>query len=296
MPEMLLAQEGVVSTPPSQAVMQTIQRRPIHIPAIFNKFFGYHFEFAPLASGTIAGRDLVTIEGGADFFIFASAIVADNWGAKIRLETTPTSESWLNIPLFLSHFGSGQRPTIFLPPIRLPRNAVVTLIADDRQLAAADNNIRLLLIGAKQYAEALYRPRTYLGMKRYIYQANLTADDGGPGTIAASAQGIQTIRLDGDSDFKVEKITLTSDTGITVQIQSDGDNWFNEEVRAELLGVSLPERPGPFSGEYPFILPAPRFVSAAGTITVFVTNREAVATRVQIAFHGIRLFPPGGTR
>ena len=72
----------------------------------------------------------------------------------------------------------------------------------------------------------------------------------------------------------------------------DGDNWFSEEIRWELLGASLPENDTVFAGEYPFILPVPRVVRAAGHIAVYVTNREAVATRVHVGFHGVRLYPP----
>jgi hypothetical protein len=128
--------------------------------------------------------------------------------------------------------------------------------------------------------------------------ANFTANDGGPGAIAAGSTQIFTLRADGDSDFEVQKITVVSDGPCTVQIQSDNDNWFVAALRSELLGGSnIETTAGTFSGERPFILPAPRLITGAGYITSTVANLDAVnANRVQVTYWGVRLYPAGGLR
>ena len=117
-------------------------------------------------------------------------------------------------------------------------------------------------------------------------------------TIPAGQVGVFTLRFDGDSDFDVRKITLVSDAPITFQVQSDDDNWFQRPIRSELLGGSQIEVPGGtgiFSGELPFMLPHPRFVTKAAYLNVTVSNLDVVnSNRVQVAFWGTRLFPGGG--
>lgn len=273
-------------------------RGPIQRPALTSRYFAYLHAFDPLAASAVGSRDDFVVSAEADFEIMKIAVLANNYGAKIRLEATPQSESYTSVPIFLSAL-AGRKPLILDPGLRLRRNSVVTAILDDRQTTAASQSIFIAYHGRKVGDHPYLPPRVYHFAKPYWYVANFTANDGGSGALAANGTGAASIRTDGDSDFEVRKILCVSDAEFACQVESQGgDLWFNEFMRSELLSGSLIETPPVnvpyFAGEYPFELPAPRVIQGANYITVHVEERGSAANRIQVIFYGVRLYPAGG--
>lgn len=272
--------------------------RPVARQVQWGKYFAFQHAFTGatiLASGARGSRVVLQMPGDFDFYVMKISCLADNYAVKVRHEITSVSEGFETVPVYLSNFGTGRLPLQINPAWILPRNSIFTLIADDRQLIAGTNNVRVVYHGAKVSPFPLVPARRYHRAKQYIYPANFTADDDGTGALTASSQQIFTRRIDGEADFEVQKITIVSDGACQFNVQSDSDNWFSTDLRSELFGGTTIETP-PFgaSGEYPFILPAPRIVSAGGYLATTVTDLSVATNRVQILYHGVRLYPAGG--
>jgi hypothetical protein len=266
----------------------------------FGKYFVYRHAVA-LAAGAVGTRDTIGIDGESDFELRKISVLADNRGVNFQMILTPLQEAFQSLPSFLSHYGSGQRPFIVNPAMILKRSAQFTGVFDDRRLVqVGTNNIVIAYHGAKVYNTPVVTPRRYQIAKPYIpYLANFTAFDGGEGSVPANATRTFNIRTDSDSDYEVQKITICSDGPILIQITTDQDNWFRNPLPGEVLGAQNIETvagggPDGFSGEYPFVLPAPRFVTAAAYISTEVTDLSGAANRVQVGYHGVRLYPAGG--
>lgn len=264
----------------------------------FEKFFAYSHLYETLAASAVGTRRTFTVDPNVSHFaVKKTAALADNYAAKVQLLITPAQESFADTPFYVAHFGTGQYPLILNPPWRIGKNATVTCVADARQLVAAAQNVRIAYHGAKVYPTPVYPLRVYDSSKPATYVANYTDDDGGVGDLAANQVLPTSIRVDADSDFEVQKVTFVSDAGITVQIRSDGENWFDQDLRSELLGGSVIENAAPpmlLSGWAPFILPAPRLITGGGYIITTVSEKGGVANRAQILFHGTRYYPAGG--
>ena len=271
-----------------------------------SKFFTFIHQFNPLALGAVGVIDQFQIDGDADFHINKQAVLAfDNVGTRrgdtVQFQVSPVSESYNFVETFVSNLGSGRFPNQFPPgsPIVLPRNAIFSALASDRNNPQIQTTLFIAHFGGKVYQRAIVPARRYRQRKPYLYVANFS-NFGNPTdkTIPAGQVGTISLRTDGDSDFDVRKITIVSDAPITFQIQSDDDNWFQRPIRSELLGGSLIEVPGAngtFSGELPFMLPHPRFVTKAGYVNFTVTNLDQVnPNTVQIVLWGTRLYPGGG--
>jgi len=274
--------------------------------ADYSKFFTFLHSFNPLLVGSRAVIDQFQIDGDADFWINKQAVLAfDNVGTRrgdtVQFQVSPVSESYNFVETFVSQLGSGRFPNQFPPgsPIVLPRNAIFSALASDRNNPQIQTTLFIAHFGGKVYTRPIVTARRYNQRKPYIYVANFTSF-GNPTdkTIPAGQVGVFTLRLDGDSDFDVRKLTLVSQAPVLVQIQSDDDNWFAKPLRGELLGGSLIETAGAngtFSGELPFMLPHPRLVTKAAYINVNITNLDQVnPNAVQLSFWGNRLFPGGG--
>ena len=265
-------------------------------PDIRGKYFCHHVSFETLTASAIDSRDQFVVGAeGIGFEILKTSVLAQNYGAKVLLELTPQGQKLSNVPMFLSLFGTGRLPQYWSPGIFLPIATTLVVAADDRQLIAGAQNVRIAFHGRKVYRQPVYPRREYRTYFPYSYVANFTADNGGVGALTANGVSILNIPTDGSADFEVRAISIVSDAAITLQVASESDNWFQETMRSELFGGSLVELPTDGgSGEYAFRLPAPRFVPGAEPISVYVTEAGGVANRVQIAFHGNKLYPKGG--
>lgn len=275
--------------------------------ADYSKFFTYLHRYEPLASGAVDVIDQFQIDGDADFWINKQArlnfdeLNQEQLGVTVRFEVSPISETYNFVESYLSHYGTGQRPNQYPPnsPIKLPRNAVFSAHAWDRNIPNVATTNFIAHHGGKVYQRPIVTARRYLQREPYLYIASFTPF-GNPSdkTIPAGQIGVFTMRMDGNSDFDVRKLTILSDAPILLQIQTDDDNWFHRAIRSELLGGSLIQTPGVgafASGEYPFFLPHPRFITKAAYINVNVTNLDQVnPNRVQVGFWGQRLYPGGG--
>lgn len=277
------------------------------------KFFVYEHQIIPgTTTGWVANatgiRDTFQIDGDALFAVMKQSVLSFTTDAQggvqpvlddtAQFEVSPVSEAYNFTETFLSNYGSGRFPNALQAPILLPRSAVYTLIASNRS-GVGPPTIRFAHHGAKVYQNAFLGRRLYSQVKPFTYTGNFTAFGTSPGgTIAASGTAQYTLRVDGDSDFDVRRITIVSEAPITVQIRTDDDNWFIRPLRSELLGGSLITTPGAqstVSGELPFFLTVPRLVSAAAYINITATNTDTTnAIQAQVVLWGNRLYPAGG--
>jgi hypothetical protein len=292
--------------PPLTPLLGTFQPgQPVRLPALHAKFYTYYVEFAPLAGGALGTRAAITVDGKTEgFAVYGVSILADNLGAKLFVQTSEAGEALLGLdPMYLSQLGGGQWPTEVRPPWLIRRTGQLIAIADDRQLVAAANTIRVAFHGAKLYRAMLVPPRRYQNSRYFLYPANFTPNDSGPasdpagvGSLAANATRFYTVRVDPVSDFLVTGISIVSDAAVTLQTLSDDDQWYDTPLRSELLGGSLIENPvAPLASGYRvFRLPAPRFISGGGYIKSIVANQVAAVNRCEVQYHGIRLYPKGG--
>lgn len=270
-------------------------------PAQTEKYFAYVHTIT-LGAGALQQRVPIAMDSESDFVFRKLTVLAENRGAKIQLVLTPLQEAFQSLPVYLSMFGSGDLPFVLNPPIIIPRAAQYTQVFDDRRLVqVGTNQISVVSHGAKAYDVPFVPRRMYDVAKAFIpYAANFTADDiaagTGGGVVAANSAASYNIRIDNDSDFEIQKMTAVSDGPFLIQIITDNDNWFLQPIRGEHLGATDIELAigGFFSGELPFILPSPRFVSGASYITVQVSDLSGAANRIMIGFNGPRLYPRGG--
>lgn len=281
--------------------------------AQWGKYFCYMHSFDPLPASSVRQMRTFSIDGNYDFLIQTVALLIDNGGVLLQTSVSPTGETFEYAPIYGSNWGSGQHPQLIGRgvPEALARNSVFTLTATDAQTVPADNTVILAYHGCKVArnvdAHGQLKPmiaaRNYYAAKPFRYPATfdaLTQDNNGnaTGPIPAGQTRIFSLLVDNEGDFDVQSINAVSDTPIAIQINSDSENWFLIPLRSDLIGGSLLESmpvSGQFSGEWPFLLPAPRLITAAGYIQVTVTNLDAEnATRVQIVFNGTRLYPAGG--
>lgn len=274
--------------------------------ADYSKFFTFIHAFNPLALGARGVIDQFQIDGDADFHVNKQAVLAfdalgTRRGETVQFQVSPVSEGYMFVETYVANLGSGRFPNQFPPgsPIVLPRNAIFSALASDRNNPQIQTTLFVAHFGGKVYERPIVTARRYRQRKPYLYTANFTSF-GNPTdkTLPAGQAGVISLRTDGDSDFDVRKITVVSYAPITLQIQSDDDNWFQRPIRSEMLGGSLVEVPGAngsFSGELPFMLPHPRFVTKAGYVNFTATNQDQVNPNpAQIVLWGTRLFPGGG--
>jgi hypothetical protein len=275
------------------------------------KFFTYIHEFVPgttqsWVAGAVNIANSFNIDGDAKFAVMKQARLAfleDNTEVDddtIKFQVSPVSEAFNFTETFLANYGSGRFPNQLATPMVLPRTAIFTALASNRNAAALLSTIFFAHFGAKIYDNPFVGPRVYRQQKPYIYPATFaTGLENSKPSLPSASTDIFTLRTDGDSDFDVRRITVVSDAPVTVQVRTDDDNWFQRAIRGELIGGSFiagPGAVGTVAGELPFFLPVPRLVSGAGFINVQVTNLDAgeVANRCQVCFWGTRLYPAGG--
>lgn len=275
------------------------------------KFFTYLHAFQPgIKEGWIAGAiniaDSFNVDGDADFCVAKQARLAFDTNNQVQLDdsiqfqVSPVSEGFNFVETYLAAYGSGRFPNQLSTPLVLPRSAIFTALASNRSASGLLSTIYFAHHGYKLYRNPFIPQRVYRQQKPYTYAASWGGSlSGAKAAVPAASTDIFALRTDGDSDFDVRRITITSDAAITIQIRTDDDNWFLRALRGELFGASaIQSNVAPdftTSGELPFFLPVPRLVSGAGYINVQVTNQDAVnANRVQVTFWGTRLYPAGG--
>lgn len=139
--------------------------------------------------------------------------------------------------------------------------------------------------GQRPWEDATYRRRDF-----YVYEALATA-------IAVAGSANDTINIEADSDFILQKLTYEADLAgvaqthatrivpnVTVQITDTGS------------GRQLMQNPIPIpsifgSGELPFILPNPRLFMRNSTIQVAFTSFEAAVTpTIRLSFIGYKVY------
>lgn len=271
-------------------------------------FFGVVHQFLPLASGARVIEDTVTIDGQSDFDVHRLAFTAQDNQAKIQFKIG-TGILYNDTPHFLAALGSGQFPlplsalplmgrTSMRQGYRIPRSNTYTVSASDRQLVPGTNNIRILSIGAKVFAQPFEPAKAYERVRAYRYVANFTADDNGGGAIAANAVRDFPVGVSGQADFDIYGLSIIADDpNITFRIQVSGrqEEWFNRPCHGLLLGATplLPAGGIP-SGGTPFLLPYPYRVPAAGFINVQAADLSGAPNRCQVVFHGLWCEPAHG--
>lgn len=115
--------------------------------------------------------------------------------------------------------------------------------------------------------------------------------------LAAAGSASQSFSIDTDSDFLLQKLCNIVDVAgaaitsssipvplVTVQISDGGSS-------RQMFSQPAPMGAVFGNGYEPFILPAPRLISAGSTMTVSVTNYSAATTyNIRMAFIGLKRY------
>lgn len=280
--------------------------RKIKRPVQYGKFYTYFTNNLPLAIGAVSNRNASFTSDGKylAFAVQKIASLADTLAVRVLPVIQPSGEQFAAQEMLLTHYGGGQFPRIVHPAWIIRKNNILTLTMTDAQAAIgavpAVNNVRVAYFGQKIQQTPIVAAMEYNAAKQFSYPASFTALDlAGP--LPPNAIRTATITVDADSDFEVQAITVASMGPVAIQVQTDADNWFDTDIRSELLGGSLinpivpPIDP---SGWHPFIMPAPRWIMGAGYIKCTITNLVGgeVSNPCEVQFHGVRLYPAGGLR
>ncbi len=122
----------------------------------------------------------------------------------------------------------------------------------------------------------------------YVYQSSVLA-------IAPGANATDTINIQADSDFILQKLTFFADIAAAAQTESSRvlplitmqltDTGSGRQVFSDALPI-----PSIFgAGELPFILPNPRRFRANTTMALSYTNYDAAATyNIYLQFIGLK--------
>jgi hypothetical protein len=271
------------------------------VPPRRREFFGIVHQLLPLGAGALGAADNVQVDGQADFLDFATATsyvnVAGGIEGEIKVQLVIQPDKYLfQAPVFIGALGTGFFPRYFASPRLIPRAQTYTLLGWDRQLVPAATNIRVLHIGQKQYDQPFEDAKAYRTVEPYDFVCNFTNDDGGVGALTAGLATANPINVFSDADFDIYKVSIIADGPAQIQVETSGKAllWFNRPVDIALLGGSQPDAPLP-SGAWPFRLPSPCRVPAAGSIVTTIQDTSlAPMNRVQVIYHGIRMKPPGG--
>lgn len=278
--------------------------KPYVTPPVRHEFFGILHQFVPLASGAVASVDSVQIDGQADFLIYTQAAMFSVTGeAKLNFQIQ-SDKLLMDVPAFGTALGAGWNPLILASPFRIPRSSAFNAIAWDRAAAPGAQNVRILHAGLKEFDRPFEPARAYHTIQPFTYWANLTADDGGGGTVGALATKQFANVVSGEYDFDIYKMIAVADGDATLQVETSGKalTWFNRACPLTLLGFNLPTAALNSNANValvgvqptPFRLPRPVHVPAAGAIITVVTDLSNATNRVQIGYHGLRLYPAGG--
>lgn len=281
------------------AVLSTGQPvQPFNREPQLANYYAYIHTWLPLAANGFQVQRDNKVDGDADFHIRKITVMATSRAVKYQLQITPLSEFFHQVPLYLAHLGSGQFPFQLPDPIVVPRNGIIASILDEK--STEENTIRIAYHGAKVYRRPKVDARRYIQSKWYGYPANFTADNSGNGPIPAGETRAFTIQVDQDSDFDVKKITIASDSPVLFMVESASDQWFQVPMHSTLVGgntIGVVAAGTLFSGEVPWLLPAPRLIDGAGYITVTAENLDQDnPNNVQVIFWGTRRYPAGGLR
>lgn len=267
------------------------------IPARAIEFYAMVHDFLPLGAGALRTADILNVDGQGDFVVIRLAAIYQDGQAKVQFQISD-DKLLQEVPYFISGIGSGALPTILPAPLVVPGGGSYACLADDRQVVAATNNIRILSIGYKRFARPFQSARRYARAVPHRLIANFTANDGGAGTVAANGSGAELVPIPSTWDFEIHKIVLLADGDFTLEVRTTGKNlnWFNQAAHAGLLGATAIMGGGVTSGSYPFLLPVPCLVPATGGIEVVVADLGTIpgagANRIQVMFVGLKLDPP----
>lgn len=140
---------------------------------------------------------------------------------------------------------------------------------------------------------ARQRPWENVGNRRrdfYIYESETVA-------IAVGASTNDTISIEADSDFILQKLTYQADIAGATQL--DGTRLLPNvslQITDTGSGRQLMQNPIPIpsffgTGQLPFILPNPRLFMRNSTIQIAFTSFEAAITpTVRLAFIGYKVY------
>lgn len=128
----------------------------------------------------------------------------------------------------------------------------------------------------------------------FIYAANIE-------TLAVGGTDTDTIRIQADADFILQKLTYHADIAGALQVSADRvlpnvsvqltDTGSNRQLFIE--PIPIPSIFG--SGQLPFILPNPRLIRKTSVLQVDFTSFEAVETpNIRLAFIGYKYYRLGG--
>lgn len=115
--------------------------------------------------------------------------------------------------------------------------------------------------------------------------------------LANGGNATNNINIQADSDFRIEKITYfanianAAQTASTLNAPNVSLLLTDSGSGRQLSDAAIPLYATAGTGQWPFILPTPKLLSARATLVVTATNFDAADTfNLWIVFHGTKLF------
>lgn len=260
-------------------------------------FFGLIHQFItgtnPVVTSTQGIEDPVMIDAQTDFYICQQSAVFADGQDNVRFELYP-GRQLSDMPLPIQLYGNPPQvqPQTLATPLVIPRGSIFKATMDERKTVPADQEVRIVHFGWKQFDHPYVRGLRYDLWEPGDYVANFSNYNGGVGTIPANGVRNFAIPIAGDSDFDVYRVAIISDQDVTVDITTSGGamRWFNKPLHAALLGgvaYNATRQAG-------YVLPCPYYLPGAGVLNVEVANLTATVTRCYVIFSGVRMSPARG--
>jgi len=264
---------------------------------MWREHYAYLMEFVgPLqvpASGVIAGA--VSIDRDADFALYRYALMATS--PDLTVQVVDQSARLLvdgeQHGVLLGGTGQWQYEADAARVVKRQNQLRFTV----RDLSAAPNDVRILLVGAQLYPNPPYEIPTFRWGEPWVQGVRFgpTAGDDRPAVPANGSVEFAT-RVPGDSWLEVHRLAVASTGAATIQLLTNGvREWWRLPVHTTLLGAStftatfggVAGRP---ASAWPFVISPPKLLPPNTVVLVRVSDLSGVQNTVRLAFHCIRRY------
>jgi len=255
---------------------------------MWQEYYAYTFNKVLTAgSGTAFESMIKTFDSDADFVLHSITFNATSPAIMLKLRDTfldkffekgGGSDKSVDLRTIAGrYYGShGLSPLILPIPYVIP--AGTNFIIDAADNSSASNTFYITFHGAK-IRQGKQPWNDNWDKSVFFYTARNQS-------IAANTTVYLTIDIDIDSHFLLTKLTsIRTENAMNVRLNiadsSTDRNWYSEDTPAEnVLG----------SAEFPFILPANRFLRKGSSVIATITNNDSSSQGLDITLSGLKLY------
>lgn len=110
----------------------------------------------------------------------------------------------------------------------------------------------------------------------FIYATN-------PITLAANGTATTTISITREADFYLTKVVRVSNGAFSFSVRDSSNDrqWSNTSIHSDI---------GAGTAQLPLILPKPRFIARASTITIDIADLSSMTNTVRLGFIGYKVY------